>query len=333
MDTTTKERIEQISKIVEEKYNISMPENGPWPTGLDRLCYAIEKAAGITPKGGYTGIRRLYYDLLQGGIDVDNTDAPVSLDISGGFANPQYVGGAVDLTGFTFTVTFVSGDVRAVPYTDLVLSTTTWMEEGEQTLDIRYAAHGDTVSGQVMANVLADRPIELLVSGDWQNTQTIGVAPDTTGLSFTAKWGSGATESVTPEVSPSVWGDTGTQVATFSYTTAGYTVTATKEATVLPAMPASMEITGDWTNAQTVGAAPDPTGLVFTVSMSDNTQKTVTPTSVSPVVWDAVGEQTATFSYTEAGATVSATKTAIVVESGVYDVVGLIEGTITEVDC
>ena len=74
----------------------------------------------------------------------------------------------------------------------------------------------------------------------------------------------------------------------------------------------SMEITGSWTNTQYTEQPVDATGLVFTVKYTDGDTKTVTATASAP--WgDTAGEQTATFSYTEEGVTVTATKAATVV--------------------
>lgn len=78
-------------------------------------------------------------------------------------------------------------------------------------------------------------------------------------------------------------------------------------------VPVSLAIGGDWTNTQYTEQAVDPTGLTFKVTYSDGGEETVVP-DVSPSAWSATeGTQTATFSYTEGGITVSAEKDATVV--------------------
>ena len=60
---------------------------------------------------------------------------------------------------------------------------------------------------------------------------------------------------------------------------------------------------------QYTGEAPDITGLIFTCTFANNTSGNVPITSVSPATWsNTAGSQTATFSYTENGTTVTATK-------------------------
>ena len=76
-----------------------------------------------------------------------------------------------------------------------------------------------------------------------------------------------------------------------------------------------MTCTGSWDAAQVAGEAVDPTGLTFTASYVGGTTKDVTAdVTVSPANWGGTpGSQTATFSYTEGGRTVTTTKAATVI--------------------
>ena len=88
-------------------------------------------------------------------------------------------------------------------------------------------------------------------------------------------------------------------------------------------IPLSLTVSGSWSNFQFAGMAPDPTGLTFTATFSDGDTLTVTPTSVSPSAWDeeTIGNQTATFSFTSGGSTVTCTKVADVMSpSAISDV-------------
>ena len=78
-----------------------------------------------------------------------------------------------------------------------------------------------------------------------------------------------------------------------------------------------MTCSGDWDVTQVAGADVDPTGLTFTATYQDTTTKDVTnDVTVSPEKWAAeAGEQTATFSYTEGGYTVTCEKKATVTEA------------------
>lgn len=77
-----------------------------------------------------------------------------------------------------------------------------------------------------------------------------------------------------------------------------------------------MTCTGSWDAPQVTGEDVDPTGLTFKVTYWNGTKKTVTSdVVVSPEKWAATaGSQTATFSYTENGETVTCTKAATVVD-------------------
>lgn len=169
-----------------------------------------------------------------------------------------------------------------------------------------------------MTGDVAVRISELAMAGTLTNTQYTEADIDITGLTFKVKYTDGTEKSVDAQyidISPSAWGDeAGTQTATLSYTEDGYTVFASLEATVVLDVPASLAVSGDWTNTQTHETAVDPTGLTFTATyLSGKTADVTADVTVSPATWgETVGEQTATFSYTEGEVTVSVDKTATV---------------------
>ncbi len=139
---------------------------------------------------------------------------------------------------------------------------------------------------------------------------------DKTGLTFSVEYTDGGIEPVTPTFTPANWSATaGEQTAVFSYTEADVTVTAEKKAIVVFDAPASLAVSGDWTNTQYTEQNVDPTGLAFKATYLSGKEKTVTAdVTVSPTAWsDTAGEQTATFTYTEGGVSVTATKVATVV--------------------
>lgn len=156
----------------------------------------------------------------------------------------------------------------------------------------------------------------LEITGDWTNTQYTEQPVDKTGLTFTVKYTDGDTKTVNASAAEP-WGDeAGEQTAVFSYTEGGVTVTAEKEATVVLDVPASLAVSGDWTNEQKVSTTVDPTGLTFTATyLSGKTADVTANVTVSPASWgETAGEQTATFSYTEGEVTVTVDKAATVAE-------------------
>lgn len=109
--------------------------------------------------------------------------------------------------------------------------------EGTQTVTFTYTESGVSVSDSKSADVV--KMFEsLTVTGTWENDQIVGSGPDLTGLVFTAHFNNGSSQTVLHsdiEVSPSVWENTGTQTATFSYTYRGVTKTTSMDAEVMNA--------------------------------------------------------------------------------------------------
>lgn len=78
--------------------------------------------------------------------------------------------------------------------------------------------------------------------------------------------------------------------------------------------PVSLTVKGDWLHSQIISFPPDVTGLTFTCTLSNGATLNVDANLVSPLKWSGViGTQTATFSYTLGGTTVTATKNANVI--------------------
>ena len=65
----------------------------------------------------------------------------VSLSVSGGWQNPQYMGTAVDFTGLVFTATFSDGSTQTATST---ASPSVWSESGMQTVTFSYTFNGIT---------------------------------------------------------------------------------------------------------------------------------------------------------------------------------------------
>lgn len=241
--------------------------------------------------------------------------------VGGNWTNRQYPGRTPDPTGLEFIAVYRDGH-RANVIANLE-APDAWSEQaGMQIATFYYTENGTTVRALKPAGIELV-PTSLTVNGTMA-TQFYQNAPNTSGLSFTITYNNGqssTTQSV--DTSPSVWEALGPQTATFSYTENETTVTATKECTVVK-IPSSLTVGGSWSNPQFYDTAPDPTGLTFTVGYNDGTSGTVSSSSISitPSVWNDIGTRTATFSYTENGITVTATKTATVIKKVQSLVVG-----------
>ena len=151
--------------------------------------------------------------------------APVSLTITGDWANRQVDGVAVDTTGLTFIVTYNDSSTATITPT---VSPAIWDGTGTKTATFTYEESGITLTTTKTATVVRV-PISLAITGDWSNPQYKGKVVDTTGLTFTVTFASGKSETTTSiAVVPSTWSSDGTQTATFSYTESATTVSATK---------------------------------------------------------------------------------------------------------
>lgn len=148
----------------------------------------------------------------------------------------------------------------------------------------------------------------------------MGSAVDPTGLSFTVTKKDGTTASVSPQtLTPTTWGDTaGTQTCTFTYTDGYDSVSCEVEATVEEPVVVELdhiEISGDFTNNQIRGTAPDLTGLTVKAVYTDESEQTLTDSDyeVSPAVWpmgnpDNLAQARVTLSYTDGEVTKTAYK-------------------------
>lgn len=142
-----------------------------------------------------------------------------------------------------------------------------------------------------------------------------GESVDYSSLSFEATYDDESTGSVTPtSCTPSVWGEPGTETITFNFADTDVTCEVEGES-LAPVTLDHITITGDFTNAQYRGSAPDLTGLTIKAVYTDESEETLTSSDyeVSPAVWpegnpDNLTQERVTISYTEDEVTKSAYK-------------------------
>lgn len=246
-----------------------------------------------------------------------------SLTVTGTLTYPPIEGTTIRLDGLTAIMTYSDSSTKDV--TDSIILTseaTTWGEPGaSQEITIGCPEGLRVITTTATYTVLADTPASLALTGDWEDTAYTGAAVSAAGITATATFLSGATEDVTEDVTvaPAIWPVTaGEHTITFSYTAKGVTVTATKAATVVLDVPASLALTGELTASQVAGTVPDLTGLVATATyLSGKTEVVTESVTASPATYPAeAGEVELTVSYTESEITVSATMTVTTVSSG-----------------
>ena len=120
------------------------------------------------------------------------------------------------------------------------------------------------------------RLVGLTSGGSWSNPQYVGEAPDPTGLTFTANYSDGSSDSCSPQsLTPPTWENTGTQTATFTYTEDGVSASCEVEANVQaapePGIPTitSVSVSGEQLNCNVQAGRFRPKGLIFSFT-ADN---------------------------------------------------------------
>ena len=230
---------------------------------------------------------------------------PATLTVGGTWNRPQMPNQAPDTEGLTYTVTFSDG--RVLNTTADLVSPTTWGNAaGIQTATFSYTRNGVTVTGTKDAGI-ETIPTSLTITGS-PGPQFINESFNPAGMTFTVTYNDGQTATVNNiPTTPNIFSTLGDQVVIFSYSENSVQVTAQAICTVYKRLK-SLTYSGTW-GTQRENTAVNTSGITFTATYMDDTSKTVTP-DVSPAKWATNnGQQTATFSYTENGVTVSATKT------------------------
>ena len=243
--------------------------------------------------------------LKAAGIDL----TPLTLTVNGSWSKPQFYQNAPDISGLSFTITYNNNQSSTTQ--SVAVSPSVWpsisVTPDDQTATFSYTENGITITTTKDATVVA-KPVSLTISGSWSNPQFYYTAPDPTGLVFTVGYNDGTSSVKTASnitISPSVWNDVGTRTATFSYTENGITVSATKNATVIKKL-SSLVVGGSWTNYQFANEAPDTTGLTYVAYYNDNSSAGANATCTTSTWANIAGTQSAEFSYTENGITVTA---------------------------
>lgn len=160
MTESQKIRITQIADIVAEQQHVELPE-GARPTGLDRLAYVLEKAAGITPVGGRTPLQRIFDCFTSGKVFIaDEPEVPASLAVKTMPTKTTYqVGDALDTTGLVLTVTYSTGDTKEVT-SGFTATPQTLETEGIQEITVQYEEWDTPVSATFDVTVEAAPVVE-----------------------------------------------------------------------------------------------------------------------------------------------------------------------------
>ena len=217
-----------------------------------------------------------------------------------------YVGETLDVSGLTLTATYSSGRTETIS-SGYICSPTTLNTAGTQTITVSYSGKTTTFSVTVANDTIKSIVVKTMPN---KTSYYVGDTLDTAGLTLTATYASGKTETISSGYicSPTALNTAGTQTITVSYTEGGVTKTATFTVTVVEPVYTSLAVTTKPDKlTYVVGELLDTVGMVVTATYSNGSTRTVTGWSCSPTTFATAGTVMITVSYTEGGITKTAT--------------------------
>ena len=236
-----------------------------------------------------------------------------SIEETSGNTLSGYTGDSVDYSSLTFVATYDDESTGSV--TPASCTPSVWGEAGTETITFHF--DGTDVTCEVEGTAIAPVVTSLTISGTLTGVQEPLGGIDNSGLTFTYGLSNG--QSVVKEATSLMDGHDG--YFDFNLQALGYDFYAVPSGSGLdiedPTKPdASWK--EDATGTQTVGSAPDLTGITFTAHYNDSSldhEVDDSDITVSPATWAESGSQTLTMSYTDEYGTASTTATVTVNES------------------
>ena len=204
-----------------------------------------------------------------------------------------FVGDTLNTTGLTLTATYNNGTTETIT-SGFTCSPTKFTTAGKQTITVTYGGKTCTFDVTVKAVELVKIEIKTLPT---KTEYFVGDALNTTGLTLTATYNNGTTETITSgfTCSPMVLNTAGKQTITVTY--GGKTCTF--DVTVRAVELVKIEVKTLPTKTEYfVGDTLDTTGLTLTAIYNNGTTETITSSfTCSPMVLNTAGKQTITVSY------------------------------------
>ena len=233
-----------------------------------------------------------------------NTDAVKSIAVK---TNPTktsyYVGDTLNTAGLTLTATYNSGKTETVS-SGFTCSPTALNTAGTQTITVTYS--GKTATFNVTVNTDAVKSIAVKTNPT-KTSYYVGDTLNTAGLTLTATYNSGKTETVSSgfTCSPTTLKTAGTQTITVSYSgkTTTFTVTVNTDAVKSIAVKTNPTKTSYY-----VGDTLNTSGLTLTATYNSGKTETVSSGfTCSPMVLNTAGTQTITVTYSGKNTTFNVT--------------------------
>lgn len=215
------------------------------------------------------------------------------------------MGGELDRTLLTVTAKYSNGLTEKV--TDYQIEPYDTSALGSTTVTVKYVLHGITMTANFVIEV-ADVSLTGIAATYAEERIFVGEPINRDKVYVVATYSDGTSSRVTDfQLSDCNTSQQGMQTVTVSYTLRGVTQSATFNVYVS----APIELTQliiEYTGASvTVGMRIDRNLLTVTACYSDNSRQTVTDYTLSQEVFDQIGMQTVTVTYTRANVTLSQT--------------------------
>ena len=222
-----------------------------------------------------------------------------------------YTGQTLDTAGLTLTATYDNGSTKTVS-SGFTCSPTTLNTAGTQTVTVTYSGKTTTFTVTVTQDSIKSIAVK---SKPTKTSYYTGQTLNTAGLTLTATYNSGKTETVSSgfTCSPTTLNTAGTQTITVTYSgkTTTFTVTVTQDAIKSIAVKSKPTKTSYYTG-QTLNTA----GLTLTATYNSGKTETVSSGfTCSPTTLNTAGTQTITVTYSGKTATFTVTVTQDAIKS------------------
>lgn len=233
---------------------------------------------------------------------VPNKNPVVSIAMTTEPTNTQYAGRALDLTGMVITATKLDGTTEVV--TDKVKKNREKWSNNANAQSVRFGYMERAIVWTVEPVEVVPASLSVKTAAD-TIAYRVGEEINTEGLVLEVTYNNGEKKDITEgyEYSPETMAADTTAVS-LSYTEGETTVTASYDVTLI--VPTALAIkTAATKTSYNVGEAVDTTGLVLTVTFSDDTEEDIESGFEASPEEVAADTTAVTVTYTEAGVSVS----------------------------
>ena len=318
--TGTKEVVVTYKEGVTASYTITVAKDPSTPVTVSKTIQSIATENSWASQSKYTSF---------------NLDSVVSVTVSGGTNTGKYYTNGNDWRIYQtespvlsvsvdegyklneISITFNNANTGTLLFKDESVASGETIETSCDSLFYYVGNSGGATNGQIKVTALevtysattpTARALENIeISGSYPTSFFVDDDFSSSGLITTAYFSNGLHTQVEPEFSGYDMSKAGNYTVTVSYTENKVTKSDSYSITVSEVVPTEIVLSGTYDTTFIEGTAFNYEGLVITCKYNNNTEKTVTPTSVTGYDSSKLGSQTITVTYVEKGVTLTKT--------------------------